>query len=279
MYASESYGDLDQPSGQINRIGLAGRARASSHKSLVLVSANGIVPECVLEAVERAFPRLSIEQVRDIDDIGVDFGQPVGLFLVESVFLPRLDEQMKRCRGRHPNAGVAVLFEDMERARAEFASICSSDFVRGVLPMNLKLDVWLSVVGLLLRGGEYVPTSLFRSGPQERLRIARSSASSQADKIPAPVADRVATDEVPLNALTEREHEILQRVAQGTQNKVIASDLGVSEHTVKIHLHNIIRKLRVRNRTEAAAMFLQASWRDTAGPANNGSTGATPQLG
>jgi DNA-binding NarL/FixJ family response regulator len=39
------------------------------------------------------------------------------------------------------------------------------------------------------------------------------------------------------------------------QNKVIAAALKLSENTVKIHLHNIIRKLGAHNRTEAAAMY------------------------
>ena len=58
-----------------------------------------------------------------------------------------------------------------------------------------------------------------------------------------------------MDGLTEREREILERVARGNQNKIIAADLGLSEHTVKIHLHNIIRKLGVHNRTEAAAIY------------------------
>jgi DNA-binding NarL/FixJ family response regulator len=50
----------------------------------------------------------------------------------------------------------------------------------------------------------------------------------------------------------------LELVARGTPNKLIATEFGLSEHTVKIHMHNIIRKLRVHNRTEAAAFFLRA---------------------
>jgi DNA-binding NarL/FixJ family response regulator len=52
--------------------------------------------------------------------------------------------------------------------------------------------------------------------------------------------------------LSEREVEILQAVAQGLSNRAIAKDLWLSDQTVKFHLHNIYRKLGVRNRTEAA---------------------------
>jgi len=44
-------------------------------------------------------------------------------------------------------------------------------------------------------------------------------------------------------------------VSRGLQNKTIAAEFHLSEHTVKIHLHNIISKLGAHNRTEAAARF------------------------
>ena len=55
----------------------------------------------------------------------------------------------------------------------------------------------------------------------------------------------------------KRENEILARIALGNQNKIIAAALGLSEHTVKIHIHNIITKLGVHNRTEAVAFYFE----------------------
>lgn len=49
--------------------------------------------------------------------------------------------------------------------------------------------------------------------------------------------------------LTRREAEIAQLVSQGFPNKLVAHQLGIREGTVKGHLHNIYRKLRVSNRT------------------------------
>jgi DNA-binding CsgD family transcriptional regulator len=54
------------------------------------------------------------------------------------------------------------------------------------------------------------------------------------------------------SALTPREMEVLGRVSQGLQNKQIAYLLGMSESTVKVHVRNIMKKLDVRNRTQAA---------------------------
>src|SRR5205814_9752096 len=61
----------------------------------------------------------------------------------------------------------------------------------------------------------------------------------------------------PAEPLTERETEILQSVVEGKSNKAIANRLGLSEGTIKSHLRNIYRKLRVQTRAEAAAQAVQ----------------------
>lgn len=57
-----------------------------------------------------------------------------------------------------------------------------------------------------------------------------------------------------LEDLTEREGEILELVAVGKSNKEIAAQLFLSEKTVKHHMTNIMQKLHVRNRVEAALL-------------------------
>ncbi|MCA1552775.1 MAG: response regulator transcription factor [Chloroflexi bacterium] len=58
----------------------------------------------------------------------------------------------------------------------------------------------------------------------------------------------------PLSQLTEREHQILELVASGQSNKEIGARLYLSEKTVKHHMTNILQKLQVRNRVEAALL-------------------------
>ena len=63
--------------------------------------------------------------------------------------------------------------------------------------------------------------------------------------------------ELPLEALTDRESEVLQWLAQGLPNKGIAAALGISEHTVKFHISSIYAKLGASNRTEAVRLGVQ----------------------
>jgi DNA-binding NarL/FixJ family response regulator len=64
-----------------------------------------------------------------------------------------------------------------------------------------------------------------------------------------PVAD--ALPEPPAAQLTMREREVLQLLAEGLPNKIIAQRLNISDHTVKFHVNAIMSKLNAQSRTEA----------------------------
>ncbi len=61
-------------------------------------------------------------------------------------------------------------------------------------------------------------------------------------------------DKGPLDSLTPRERGIALLVQRGLRNKEVAEELGLSEGTVKVHLHKIFEKLGVRSRTELILM-------------------------
>jgi len=67
-------------------------------------------------------------------------------------------------------------------------------------------------------------------------------------------AQPVKEAEDPLSDLTAREREILENLADGLSNKEIGSKLFLSEKTVKHYMTNILQKLQVRNRVEAALL-------------------------
>jgi DNA-binding NarL/FixJ family response regulator len=65
------------------------------------------------------------------------------------------------------------------------------------------------------------------------------------------VDDRVAFEQL----LTRRELDVLRLLARGETNAAIAAALVISEATVKFHVVNLLRKLRVSNRAEAVARY------------------------
>ena len=68
----------------------------------------------------------------------------------------------------------------------------------------------------------------------------------------------ICPDSASLEPLTEREHDVLVLLAQGYGNREIAGRLVISEGTVKNHVSNILGKLRVANRTQAAEVAHRA---------------------
>jgi two-component system NarL family response regulator len=75
-------------------------------------------------------------------------------------------------------------------------------------------------------------------------------------RIPPAVAARLA-ERLPRSELTSRELEVLELIVKGMSNREIALALAISEHTVKNHINNILSKLAVADRTQAATAALQ----------------------
>jgi DNA-binding NarL/FixJ family response regulator len=86
----------------------------------------------------------------------------------------------------------------------------------------------------------------------ESIRIVHSGRR----RIPAEVAE-VLAEHVTDDTLTEREVEVLRRVAMGTANKTIAVELSVSEATIKAHMKSIMAKLGANDRTHAVTIALK----------------------
>ena len=61
----------------------------------------------------------------------------------------------------------------------------------------------------------------------------------------------------PINNLTPREKEILECLAEGKSNKMIAKQLSISDGTVKLHVKSVLRKLQVKSRVEAAVIAVE----------------------
>jgi DNA-binding NarL/FixJ family response regulator len=227
---------------------------------LVVVAPPGSISEYFLPAVEREFPWIFIEQVESVEAACVDFHHPVSLILVDAAFLASVDALSGIIAERHPGCLVAAMYDDCPGHPNAVDEILRLKAVRSVLPMNLRLDIWLSVIRLMMRGGEYFPSSFFRERPAEGIVAKHAEAPrrepNQAFRVPE-------GDNRMLSHLTERENQVLEMVSHGCQNKLIAAKFNLSEHTIKVHLHNIIKKLGASNRTAAAAMFL-----DRAGSAN-----------
>ena len=159
------------------------------------------------------------------------------IIFVTGALVPIQDEWLcnEVMAARTRRGGVPfVLFADaagprlVEEATRQF-------LLSGYIPTSSSLELAATALQLILAGGRYFP----------KVRHERETAEiSQRPQMFSPPA--------PCAGLTPRELAVLELLERGVCNKIIAYKLGMSLSTVKAHVHNIIVKLHVRNRTEAA---------------------------
>ena len=136
-----------------------------------------------------------------------------------------------------PGTAVCMLTVS-EQERDLFAAVRAG--ARGYLAKSVELNVLATAIRTLSEGGALVSPHLARD-----LLNAFAQFS--------PPARDTATDK-----LTPREREILALVGRGMSNPEIADRLVIAENTVKVHLRNILDKLQVHSRAQAAAIAAQA---------------------
>jgi len=94
---------------------------------------------------------------------------------------------------------------------------------------------------------------MLKSTPPRELLEAIRNVHRGLTRIPAEVATHLA-ENLGTATLTARELEVLSSMASGNRNREIATTLGITEMTVKIHVRHVMEKLGARDRTEAVAI-------------------------
>jgi two-component system NarL family response regulator len=142
---------------------------------------------------------------------------------------------LREIRAAWPEAKVVMLTASDDE---ESLFRASEGGASGYLLKSLKADEFLE----MLRGLEHGEAAMTR---QTTARLLAG-------------LSRVAHQGAAPDALTPQEVRLLQYLADGLGNKAIAQAMSVSENTVKYHLKNILQKLGIHNRTEAAAYAIRA---------------------
>jgi two-component system NarL family response regulator len=97
---------------------------------------------------------------------------------------------------------------------------------------------------------------LLKDAPREQLLECIRSVHQGGTYLPTGVASKLA-ERVSGAELTGRELEVLRLMSQGKSNKEVGSALSVTESTVKVHVNNLLHKLKVSGRTEAVTLAIK----------------------
>jgi DNA-binding CsgD family transcriptional regulator len=157
-----------------------------------------------------------------------------------------------------------LLRQSRERADAQRWNVYSLMLIYSVLVVIIVLilkDVSMIAVGIVAVGG--LTSLLLLSYLQNRKPSGQGRKSSRPEDMEISDEACDSRDNSPgaqAPPLTPRELEILTYVVKGNLNKQIAFRMGISEQTVKNHITHILKKLKVEDRSEAAALALQKNW-------------------
>jgi DNA-binding NarL/FixJ family response regulator len=160
-------------------------------------------------------------------------GEPLPDVVLMDLRMPRMDgtEATERIVTGYPDVHVVVLtsFGEVERVHKALAA---------------------GAAGYLLKDAE----------PGEVAAAIRAAASGEVhldSAVAGQLVRRISAPRIGLTALTAREREILALVAQGHPNRKIAERLVISERTARTHVSNVLSKLQLSSRTQAALFAIR----------------------
>jgi DNA-binding NarL/FixJ family response regulator len=219
-------------------------ARGAADVVLALIDQSRLRRECLKLALAQHNARWRVLDVPTAHDVLrlAEAGQHFDLLLLGAATSEHIDlEEIEALRAVLPDTPVVVAAEsdNPHRARAILKA-----GTRGFLPTSLSLKVLMGALDLVMAGGVYVPSSLIEAAQP------RAGGESGA-----------RSEREPWSELTRRQRDVLGLIAQGKSNKLIADALSMSESTVKAHVKQIIKRLRVANRTQAALLATGAASR------------------
>ena len=150
-----------------------------------------------------------------------------------------------RIRNSLPNSTQILMLTHSEEHRDLFNSLkCGA---RGYLTKDATVSDLVKAVSIIAEGGVII------SPPMASKMLQELSALNTAEQA-KPTDDELQ--------LTKREKEVLTLIGEGATNREIANTLVIAENTVKVHLRNIMDKLQVRSRLQAALIAKETTFDD-----------------
>ncbi len=183
-----------------------------------------------------------------------------GANAAEALILIGLDSEagllseIRNFKSQYQGAKIIVLSERFSIADLVAAAEGGAD---GYFSKMITSESLLKSLDLVLLGATIIPSGFLPSMLGHAYELgARSVTTGAAGMMlaPPPAPEELPTEDA--DRLSNREKTILRYLTQGASNKTIARELEVAEATVKVHIKGILRKIRVRNRTQAAVWAL-----------------------
>jgi DNA-binding NarL/FixJ family response regulator len=209
---------------------------APAASAVAIIDRSRLRRDCLKLAIAHHSPQWRIAEFGSAEEMLRVPAENYDMVVIGAATAEHVDlHQIEAVRDALPDSPVVVIAESGNPQRAR--QILSTG-ARGFLPASLSLKVLMGAFDLVLAGGVYVPSALIETTA----------------RIDGGASDGEKSTAEPWSELTRRQRDVLALISQGKSNKLIADALSMSESTVKAHVKQIIKRLHVSNRTQAALL-------------------------
>jgi DNA-binding NarL/FixJ family response regulator len=186
--------------------------------------------------VKMAVPNAEIFQANNFDEtINVlQSNFAIDLVLLDLMMPGMWNDSIKNITKQFPDVPIVIV-----SVKEDFESIHNSISLgaSGFIPKTSAPEVTISAIQLVLSGGVYIPPHVLK--PQSKT-VENNQHSNNFDSF---------------NTLSKRQRQVLDLISLGRSNQAIADELNLTIPTIKMHVSAILKKLNVKNRTEAVSIY------------------------
>ena len=225
------------------------RYNSTKRQAILFVGGRTSFPDVYLRLIMSEFDNLDVSIVPTFAAVK-DRLNTSPYCRVTLIFSPRsVEAEMEtlfELSKQFPNFDLALAFHDIKDIKNFIDAIGDTALMAKLsfLPLRTRIDSAINIFRLLVSGERHICG--------EVMDYLLSGSFPAGLEIKANMWDQI-------RSLTAREKDVLGYLSKGEPNKVIAHHLQLSESTVKLHIHHIIGKMGVTNRTEAAIAYVAAT--------------------
>lgn len=238
---------------------------ASEHTSIVIIDCQTLSRSCLIRILRKELPEVAIHDIATSDGLVGVIEKNINLAVLNIEDCNLTDERvlahLAHIHQLRPETSIMLLTQLDEASITDaIVSEVARLGVKGYTASTAPVEVVLAAIRLIVAGGAYYPRSMVIDDGNHANSAAYSCRTISALPLPAAkseVDESITMTREPAIAFTGRERQVLATLQRGLPNKIIASELDLSENTIKVYISQIMRKLNATNRTEAVVFSQQ----------------------
>ena len=233
---------------------------SDERSSIVVVDRYSLPRSCFAHILRNEFQNFTVLEIETVSQFDSIIGRHISLVALNIGSSAMTDELVLQNLAhirRSLADGPLMLLTKLDESTISDAMISevTKYGVRGYITASSSVEIALAALRLVIAGGIYFPRAVVVDCPDWMPVASEDIVASQPAMSMSEVAPEIPVLAQKTNVLfTERERQVLATLLRGLPNKIIASELKLSQNTVKSHISRIMHKLHAKNRTEAVVL-------------------------